>query len=546
MSVLAIKKRSNIIRNNKIENKNICKKCSGELDEFFVCQTCGNNSYITARQRIIHISDENTFKELSFNKIDISKKCNYEEKITKAKEKTSLEEAIIVGTCNIGGIKVVLGVMDSKFMMGTLSVSVGEIITETFEYATDKELPVILFCASGGARIQEGMYSLVQMAKVNAAIKKHNDKGLLYISCLTNPTMGGVTASFGLFGDINIAEKNSQIGFAGKSIIENIYNDKLDNDFQTEEYNEKNGMIDVIADRKEIRNILVDLLNMISDDNKIVKVDNKCENKSNTNDSLMETLKNVRDLDRLKGKDYLINIFDKYIELKGDRINSNDNSILSGIGNISGKSFIFNIQNKGRTLKENQENNYGLTRPEGYRKVLRVSHLAEKFKIPIINIIDSAGADPSIYSEENGQARAIADCLYTFSDLKTIIISVVVGEGSSGGALALSVCDSIGMLENSIYTVISPEAYLKIMHKEERVSNDLLKSMRFTANDLYEDKIIDEVISENNDLEYNTNNIKNFILSKYESLRKKEIQELIDNRYERIRNWDKEARRITK
>ena len=544
MSVLAVKRRSNIIRNNKIENKDICLKCSGKLDEFFVCQTCGNNSYITARQRIIHISDENTFKELSFNKIDISKKCNYEEKINKAKEKTSLEEAIIVGNCNIGGIKVVLGVMDSKFMMGTLSVSVGEIITETFEYATDKELPVILFCASGGARIQEGMYSLVQMAKVNAAIKKHSDKGLLYISCLTNPTMGGVTASFGLLGDINIAEKNSQIGFAGKSIIENLYNEKLDSDFQTEQYNEKNGMIDIIADRKDIRNILIDLLTMIKSDNKVIKIDDKYENESKTNDNLIEILKNVRDLDRFKGKDYLISIFDKYIELKGDRINSNDNSILSGIGNINNKSFIFNIQNKGRTLKENKDTNYGLTRPEGYRKALRISKLAEKFNIPIINIIDSAGADPSIYSEENGQARAIADCLYTFSDLKTIIISIVVGEGSSGGALALSVCDSIGMLEKSIYTVISPEAYLKIMHKEEQVSNELLKSMRFTANDLFEDKIIDEVISENEDLDYNVKNIKNFILNKYETLRKQDIQELIDNRYERIRNWDRAVRRM--
>ena len=258
----------------------------------------------------------------------------------------------------------------------------------------------------------------------------------------------------------------------------------------------------------------------------------------------MEILNNVRDLDRFKGKDYLINIFDKYIELKGDRISSNDTSILSGIGNIDNKSFIFNIQNKGRTLKENKDTNYGLTRPEGYRKALRISKLAEKFNIPIINIIDSAGADPSIYSEENGQARAIADCLYTFSDLKTIIISIVVGEGSSGGALALSVCDSIGMLEKSIYTVISPEAYLKIMHKEEKVSNELLKSMRFTANDLFEDKIIDEVISENEDLDYNVKNIKNFIFNKYETLQKQDIQELIDNRYERIRNWDSAVRRV--
>ena len=179
MSVLAVKKQSNIIRNNKIENKNICKKCSGELDEFFVCNSCGNNSYITAKQRILHISDKNTFKQLKLDKVDISKKCNYEDKIIKAQERTNLDEAIIIGTCNIDGRKVVLGVMDSKFMMGTLSVSVGETITQAFEYATNEKLPVILFCASGGARIQEGLYSLVQMAKINAAIKKHSDKSLV-------------------------------------------------------------------------------------------------------------------------------------------------------------------------------------------------------------------------------------------------------------------------------------------------------------------------------------------------------------------------------
>lgn len=543
MNILAVKKRNAIVRNNKLKNKNICLKCSGELDEFFVCTSCGYNSYITAKQRILYISDENTFEELKFSKIDISKKCNYEEKINKAKEKTNLEEAILLGTCNIGGIKVVIGVMDSEFMMGTLSVSVGENIAKAFEYATDKKLPVILFCASGGARIQEGLYSLVQMAKINAAIKRHNDKGLLYISCLTNPTMGGVTASFGLLGDINIAERNSQIGFAGKSIIENLYNEKLDSNFQTEQYNEKNGMVDIIADRKVIRDILLDILKMIKNDNKSVRINYKNEIKLKKNNNLMQLLKDVRNLDRFKGKDYLINIFDKYIELKGDRISSNDTSILSGIGNIDNKNFIFNIQNKGRTLKENKDTNYGLTKPGGYRKALRISKLAEKFNIPIINIIDSAGADPSTYSEVNGQAKAIADCLYTFSDLKTIIISIVVGEGSSGGALALSVCDSIGMLEKSIYTVISPEAYLKIMHKEEKVNNELLKSMRFTANDLFEDKIIDEVINENEDLDYNVKNIKNFILNKYESLKKQNIQELINNRYERIRNWDRAVRR---
>jgi len=544
MNVLAVKKQSNIIRNNKIKNKNMCSKCNGELDEFFVCKICGNNSYITAKQRILHISDKDTFQELNFDNIDISKKCNYEDKIKKAKENTNIDEAIIIGTCNIGGKKAVIGAMEPKFMMGTLSVSVGETITKAFEYATDNEMAIIIFCASGGARIQEGLYSLVQMAKINAAIKKHSDKGLLYISCLTNPTMGGVTASFGLLGDINIAEKDSQIGFAGKSIIDTLYNEKIDTNFQTEQYNEQNGMIDIISERKDIRMILIDLLQMITKKEQVDYKVTKVEQNYHINDNLLDILKNVRDIDRYKGKDYLINIFDKYIELKGDRINCNDSSLLSGIGYIENSVFVFNVQNKGRTLKENENTNYGLTRPEGYRKALRVSKLAEKFNIPILNIIDSAGADPSIYSEKNGQAIAIADCLYTFSDLKTIIISIVVGEGSSGGALALSICDSIGMLKNSIYSVISPEAYLKIMHKEETVNNEFLKSLRFTAKDLFEDNIIDEVINENDDMEFNTNNIKTFILKNYNILIKKDIQELIDNRYDRIRNWDSAVRKM--
>lgn len=546
MNMLAVKKRNNIVRNNIIENKNICSKCSGELDEFFTCKICGYNAYITAKQRILQISDTNTFSKLDFDNIDISEKCNYEDKKKKAQENTQLDEAIIIGTCTIGGIKAILGVMDSKFMMGTLSVSVGESITKAFEYATNKKLPVILFCASGGARIQEGLYSLVQMAKINTEIKRHSDKGLLYISCLTNPTMGGVTASFGLSGDINIAETNSQIGFAGKSIIQSLYNEKIDDDFQTEKYNEKNGMVDIIADRKNIKSIIVDLLMFIKNDNNKSNNIIKSKKTFEKNDNLLEILQDVRNINRFKGKDYLISIFDKYIELKGDRVNNNDSSILCGIGTIENRTFIFNIQNKGRNLEENEESNYGLTKPSGYRKVLRISKLAEKFDIPIINIIDSAGADPGVYSEEDGQAVSIANCLTTFSDLKTIIISLVVGEGSSGGALALSICDSIGMLKNSIYTVISPEAYLKIIHKEEKINNELLKKMRFTANDLLEDEIIDEVIDENDDLDFNVSNIKKFILNNYENLRKQNLKELINNRYKKIRNWDSSVRRITK
>ena len=187
---------------------------------------------------------------------------NYEEKINQNKAKSNLNEAVITGEGNIYGKRVCAAIMDSNFMMGSMGSAVGERITRIIEYATQNKLPLIIFTASGGARMQEGIISLMQMAKTSAAIAKHDEAGLLYISVITNPTTGGVTASFAMLGDIIISEPGAILGFAGRRVIENTINQKLPEDFQSAEFMLEKGFVDDIVDRKNLKNYLSRVLKL--------------------------------------------------------------------------------------------------------------------------------------------------------------------------------------------------------------------------------------------------------------------------------------------
>lgn len=227
-----------------------------------ICPHCGYYYPLSAKGRINLIVDKNTFEEIdanlySGNPIEFS---GYLEKLERYKEKTGQREAVITGQAEIQGQKVMLGVMDSRFMMGSMGSVVGEKITRLIENATARRLPVIIFTASGGARMQEGMFSLMQMAKTSAALKKHSEAGLLYISVLTDPTMGGVTASFATLGDIILAEPGALVGFAGTRVIEQTIKQKLPNGFQRSEFLLEKGQIDSIVIRKELKATLAQLL----------------------------------------------------------------------------------------------------------------------------------------------------------------------------------------------------------------------------------------------------------------------------------------------
>jgi len=243
-------------------NKSIYSK---EIGKHKICPKCGGCFRLTAFERIGLIADEGSFSEINQDlSVHSSSFPGYEEKINKLKIATGLNDAVVTGTCGIEGNAAVLGVMDSTFIMGSMGAVVGEKLARAFEYALEKRLPVIIFTASGGARMQEGIISLMQMAKISAAAKRHSDAGLLYITVLTDPTTGGVTASFAMLGDIILSEPKALIGFAGRRVIEQTIRQKLPEDFQTAEFLMEHGFIDNIVKREDMKDKLSQILRIHS------------------------------------------------------------------------------------------------------------------------------------------------------------------------------------------------------------------------------------------------------------------------------------------
>ena len=248
----------------------ICKNVilSSDLeDNYKVCIKCGYHFRIPARQRIEMTVDEGSFEEfdkdmMSNNIIDFPE---YTRKLKNAKINSGENESVITGVCTIGGQKTVIAVMNSQFMMGSMGTVTGEKITRAFEYASENRLPVVIFTVSGGARMQEGILSLMQMAKTSGAVKLHSDKGLLYITVLTDPTTGGVTASFAMEGDIILSEPHALIGFAGPRVIEQTIRQKLPKDFQSAEFLLEKGFVDAVVERKNMKDTLAKLLKLHSE-----------------------------------------------------------------------------------------------------------------------------------------------------------------------------------------------------------------------------------------------------------------------------------------
>lgn len=245
----------------------VCNNChTSVIKEDFtnnlnVCPNCGYHQKLTAMERLVQIADKKTFEELNADMVtkNAEEFVGYKTKLEENQVKTGLKDAVLTGVCEIEGIKTAIAIMDSNFMMASMGSVVGEKITDLVEYATLKHLPLVIFAASGGARMQEGIISLMQMAKTSAAIAKYKEKGL-YISVLTHPTTGGVSASFASLGDITIAEPMALIGFAGRRVIEKTIKEKLDDEFQTAEFLLKKGYLDMIIERKNMKNTLFKLL----------------------------------------------------------------------------------------------------------------------------------------------------------------------------------------------------------------------------------------------------------------------------------------------
>lgn len=485
-----------------------CNKCGAAIlteevkSAGYICPKCQGYFRVHAYERIRMTVDEDSFeeweKDMEFvNPLEFR---GYEEKVKSLKEKTGLSEAVVTGKASIEGNPAVIAVCDGRFLMASMGQVVGEKITRAVERATKEQLPVIIFACSGGARMQEGIVSLMQMAKTAAALKQHSDAGLLYVSVLTDPTTGGVTASFAMLGDVILAEPKALIGFAGPRVIEQTIGEKLPKGFQRSEFLLEHGFIDRIVERKEMRTVLANILQMHQNfkgsvtQSPIQTVEK--ERQSVQEKDAWERVTISRKNDRPVGQDYIRTLFSDFLEFHGDRCYGDDPAIIGGIARFAGIPVTVIAQAKGKSTKENVAHHFGMPSPEGYRKALRLMKQAEKFKRPILLFVDTPGAFCGIEAEERGQGEAIARNLFEMSSMKVPVLSVVIGEGGSGGALALAVADEVWMLENAIYSVLSPEGFASILWKDSKRASEAAAVMKLTAADLKKLGVIEAVIAE--------------------------------------------------
>ena len=557
-----------------------CNKCGAAIiaedvkQGYYICPKCGGYFRVHAYRRIQMVIDEGTFEEWNQDLIG-GNPVNYKgypEKVQALQEKTGLKEAVVTGKGKINGRDTVIAVCDGRFLMASMGWAVGEKITRAVERATEKKLPIIIFACSGGARMQEGITSLMQMAKTSAALERHSKAGLLYVSVLTEPTTGGVTASFAMLGDIILAEPGALIGFAGPRVIEQTLRQKLPKGFQRAEFLVEHGFVDDIVRRENLKETLGKILEIHAvswkTENRIRTdaaelhhadypgsdsenlTNDKCDsdrgdsNPAGINPYLTawDRVQISRKIDRPSGSDYIEALFTDFMEFHGDRNYGDDKAIIGGIAKFHGKPVTVIVQEKGTNTKENIAHNFGMPMPEGYRKALRLMKQAEKFHRPVICFVDTPGAFCGIEAEERGQGEAIARNLWELAGLKTPVLSIVTGEGGSGGALALAAGDQVWMLENSIYSILSPEGFASILWKDSTKAKEAAGVMKLTAGDLYEKGIIEQVIPEPENLtpesmwqvaERLNDKICTF-LQKYTSLSE---EELLETRYARFRKF---------
>ena len=489
-----------------------CPKC-GEMvyredikSNSYVCPKCEGYFRIKTKTRIRMVADAGSFEEWF---CDIEQKNpldypEYEEKITGLQEKTKLKEAVTTGVCTVNGIRTVIGVCDARFLMGSMGYVVGEKITRAFERAVEERLPVVMFCSSGGARMQEGIISLMQMAKTSAAIKKHSEAGLFYLPILTDPTTGGVTASFAMLGDVILAEPGALIGFAGPRVIAQTIGQKLPEGFQRAEFLVEKGIIDGIVERKDLKETISHLLKVHQENKSYQNYQGQnfidsgygAEKIQEKNLTAWDRVELSRSSSRPTSMEYIQQVFDEFLELHGDRSFRDDGAVIGGIGMFGGQPVTVIGQQKGKNVKENIYRNFGMASPEGYRKALRLMKQAEKFKRPILNFVDTPGAACGIEAEERGQGEAIARNLMEMSGLKVPVLSIFIGEGGSGGALGLAVANEVWMMENATYSILSPEGFASILWKDGKRAKEASEIMKITAEDLQKLQIVEWVIPE--------------------------------------------------
>jgi acyl-CoA carboxylase subunit beta len=522
-----------------------------------VCPECNHHFRLRLSERLAQLCDEGSYQELGedLEPVDVlgfADSKAYPERVAEAQKKTGNRYGALYGTATIDGNPVAITAIDFGFIGGSMGGAVGEAITRAAELALERRIPLLAISASGGARMQEGCVSLMQMAKTSQAIGRLNEEGILFISLLTDPTYGGVSASYATLGDVLIAEPDAHIGFAGPSVIEQTIRQKLPDGFQTAGFLLDHGMLDLVVARESLRRTIGTILNLHAraaggrEDGGRGRLPETSGAAPVTDVAQLErrdpweVVQLARHIDRPRLLDLAGLVFDEFLELHGDRAFEEDAAIVGGLGRIGELTVMVIGHQKGHTTSEMLERNFGMPNPEGYRKGMRLMRYAARFGMPVVTFVDTPGAYPGLGAEERGQSNAIAESIALMSRLPVPMVTAVTGEGGSGGALALAAADRVVMLENAYYSVISPEGCATILFKDAAAAPRAAAALRITAPDLLALGIMDAIVPEaaeggQADPTVVGADLRTAIVGALEELLPLAPDELLERRYERFR-----------
>ena len=537
-----------------------CLNCGTDLtsselyQRYRVCPQCSFHYVLPAYDRIETLADKGTFQEInrslaSLDPLPFKGEASYKKRITDSQRTTGLTEAVITGVCQIEGTLTVIVVLDFSFLAGSMGCVVGEKVALAFEHALKKKLPLVAVVSSGGARVQEGVLALMQMAKTAAAARQLHAARLPFISIVTNPTTGDVYASFANLADIIVAEPHSLLGFAPIKVVAETEGRELPPEAHTAESHLSHGMIDCIVERTQLRGLLATLLDLLSSQYRlaITRRFGPYPPIVPRRESAWQSVQLARHQARPTSLDYVSRITSSFIELHGDRYYGDDPALVCGLADISGEAVVIVAQERGH---DSERRNRGRITPEGFRKAQRMMFLAAKFRLTLITFIDTPGAYPSLDSEQRGLGNAIARCLATMSDLPTPTISVIIGEGGSRAALAVGVTDRILMLENAIFSVMPPEKAAALLYHDEKRAEEVAPALRITAQDCAELGVVDVVVPEpsggaHTDPDDAARQFKRILLNEMVQVRSASTDSLVKARYDKFRAIGRYSSRLS-
>ena len=515
-----------------------------------VCPFCRFHYTVTARQRIELLADKGTFKEFykyvsSVEPLSFSRRARYRKFLAQDQDRTGLTEAVVTGKCRIGDIEAMLIVLDFGFMGGTMGSVVGEKVSMAFENAARKALPAVAVVSGGGTRIQEGVLSLMQMAKTVTAANRLRNEEVPFIVVLANPSTGQAYASFANLADVILAEPGSLIGLSPLRTLREVSKMPLPLDAHTAEAHVGHGLLDNVVDRENLQPRVASLLEILtahkrgSSNHKSLL---KAEPQICAEVEPWEAVSAARNTERPQASAYFRSMLDPFIELRGDRLNSDDRSIVAGLGFMEGQPVAV-IGQQRRPLVEGER--YHVF-PDGLRKAQRVIDLASRFKLPLVTLIDTQGADPGLEAEEQGIGNAIATTLSSMLTVPTPMVSVVIGEGGSEGALALGLSDRILIQQYAVYSPMSVNHTLGAAHHDHMLDREAAEALMLTAHDCVELGIADQVVGEPEggahvDPREASSSLKTAILANIVQLAKMSQGKLLKKRYRKFRRMGEES-----